>query len=244
MSLRIQKALKAEGFDPGPLDGVRGDKTRAALRQWSDWANKLPKGIDISAYQPVVDWVTLSIQISFVAIRATVSLSKDTLFAEHWANAKRQKILRSAYHFFAPWRDAKEQAQLLWSRIEKDPGELPITLDVEAVAPKDGKPVSAQQLIDGAGTMVGEVTRLSGRKPIFYTYSAFAQQYQLGRIFGNLPLWIADYREGPPTIEGTGWSQYVFHQHLGDTGRIEGVKGACDQDRFRGTREELLKLVG
>jgi len=244
MSLRIQKALKAEGFDPGPLDGVRGAKTQAALRQWSDWANKLPRGIDISAYQPVVDWVTLRAQISFVAIRASVSMSKDSLFTEHWAFAKASKILRSAYHFFAPWRDAKAQAQLLWSRIEKDPGELPVTLDVEAIAPKDGKPVTTQQLIDGTGIMIEEITKLSGRKPIFYTYSAFAQQYQLGRLWGNLPLWLADYREGPPTVEGTGWSQYTLHQYLGDTGRIEGVKGACDQDRFRGTLAELRALAG
>ncbi|MGH8065967.1 MAG: peptidoglycan-binding domain-containing protein [Candidatus Entotheonellia bacterium] len=31
---QAQDRLKAEGFDPGPLDGVLGQRTKEALRRW------------------------------------------------------------------------------------------------------------------------------------------------------------------------------------------------------------------
>jgi hypothetical protein len=34
-----QQALKGKGFDPGPVDGVEGPQTRAALRQFQDKQN-------------------------------------------------------------------------------------------------------------------------------------------------------------------------------------------------------------
>lgn len=243
MSERIQKALVNEGFDPGPIDGVRGAKTKAALQEWQQWAMQMPKGIDISHYQTKIDWPLLAKEISFIAIRASVSTGKDKLFTQHWQNAKSVGLLRGAYHFFAPWRDAKTQAALLWSRIENDPGELPPVLDVEALKPpRGGVAISSNILISWVGACLQEIERLSGRKPILYTYSAFAQQHQLGKAFGDYLLWLADYREGPPTVAG-GHTQYTFHQYLGDTGRQVGVEGPCDKNRFRGSLSELKALA-
>lgn len=41
--IEVQKALKAKGYDPGPLDDVLGSQTRAALIQFQK-ANNLPQG--------------------------------------------------------------------------------------------------------------------------------------------------------------------------------------------------------
>lgn len=41
--LEVQQALKAKGFDPGPLDGVMGPQTREALQRFQE-ENNLPVG--------------------------------------------------------------------------------------------------------------------------------------------------------------------------------------------------------
>ena len=40
----IQRGLRERGFDPGPLDGIVGPRTRAALRQWQTAAGLPPTG--------------------------------------------------------------------------------------------------------------------------------------------------------------------------------------------------------
>lgn len=260
---RLQLALKAEAerehrpdFDPGTIDGARGPKTKAAIRAWAQWANEQAHGIDISVFQPNNDWQELvRVGVSFVAIRASVSTGKDALFHKHWAAAKQAGILRAAYHFFAPWQDPIKQARLVVDQLGADRGELPIVLDDEAVAPKakEGQPapipVTQSQLIQRTGECLTELERLTQRRPIFYTYAAFARQYGLGKFFNGYPLWEADYREGPPTAPSD-WP-YLFHQRLGDTGRQPGVYTEdgknlqpCDLDRFRGSLEQLKAFAG
>ena len=40
----IQSSLAAEGFDPGPVDGVFGRRTRAAIGQWQAARGEEPTG--------------------------------------------------------------------------------------------------------------------------------------------------------------------------------------------------------
>ena len=44
-TLQIQKALKKAGFDPGPLDGVRGRKTIRAIKDFQRKNRLTPDGI-------------------------------------------------------------------------------------------------------------------------------------------------------------------------------------------------------
>jgi len=248
---RLQNALKQAGFDPGKLDGVNGPKTSAAFSKWVVTASKKPKGIDISHYQPQVNWPQLSQHISFIFLRASASLSKDRLFDVHRKGAKSVHIPWGAYHFFAPWQDATAQAELVLSILGEDRGDLPIVADVEALAPKakkgkpNPKPASTQELVDRAGVFLEALEILSGRVPIFYTYSAFSAEHKLGEVFGaKYPLLLADYRSGPPTIS-KGWAQVIGHQYQGDLGRQIGVgegKWPCDLDRLEVSVEVLTKL--
>ncbi len=247
-TLRLQTALKREGFDPGPLDGKRGKKTNAALAAWSDMADDQVKGIDVSHYQTSIDWPKVfQSGVRFVAVRSSVSVYQDKLFLQHWAGAKNAGILRAAYHFFAPWKDPVQQAHIVVSRLEQNPGELPVVLDVEAVAAasKEGAPtpvpVTTKQLIDRTKVCLDELEKLTKRIPIFYTYSAFARQYGLGAIFGKkYKLWLADYREGPPTAPPD-WP-WLIHQYAGNGGRQVGVKGPCDLNRLKASLSFLQSL--
>jgi lysozyme len=247
---RLQRVLKQEGFDPGAIDGIRGEKTKAAFRLWGDKAQEQPHGIDVSHYQTSIDWqVCKAAGVEFVAIRSSVSLSSDKLFSQHWQGAKTAGILRAAYHYFTPWQDPLKQARLVVSRLGADRGELPVVFDVEAVAPraKPGQsapiPVITAQLVQRTGEGLTELERLLGRKPLLYTYASFAYEHNLGKAFPDYSLFLADYREGPPDLLG-GYGSYLFHQYAGDAGRQPGVKGPCDLDRFNGTQSQLNALAG
>lgn len=247
---RLQRVLKQEGFDPGPIDGIRGDKTREALRKWAVIAHEQPHGFDASAYQTSIDWAACKAAgVAFVALRSSVSTASDKLFSQHWAGSKAAGILRGAYHFFTPWQDPLKQARLVVSRLGVDRGELPVILDVESVAPKQKEgqpapiPVSTAQLVQRAGECLTELERLLGRKPLFYTYASFAYSHNLGKAFPGYGLFLADYREGPPELLG-GYGSYLFHQYAGDAGRQLGVKGPCDLDRFNGSMQQLNALAG
>jgi len=60
------------------------------------------EGIDLSGYQPTVDWTKVAASgIAFAFIKATEGTTLiDHTFADHWARAKRASLLRGAYHFF------------------------------------------------------------------------------------------------------------------------------------------------
>ncbi len=52
----IQRRLRAQGFDPGPLDGLIGLRTRAAIRRWQTAQDLPPTGyLDESAAQALSD---------------------------------------------------------------------------------------------------------------------------------------------------------------------------------------------
>jgi lysozyme len=247
---RIQSALKADGFDPGPIDGIAGPLTKAAASRWEAERSTWARGIDVSSYQTSIDWQKVAADgVSFMIARASVSIYPDRLFTSHIRGAKAAGLLVGAYHFFAPWRSVTSQVELIISQLNNDL-ELPLVLDVEALAPKQKKgqpvptPVSKKQLIQRTASCLQMLHLRLGRKPTLYTYSAFSEQFRFGAIFGNeYNLHIADYREGPPTVSA-GWKGYNFHQYLGNDGRQTGVAGPCDLNVFRGSIGQLRSFCG
>jgi len=253
-TLRLQRALLAESkregrpeFDPGPLDGNRGQKTRAALSAWAAWAHSQPHGLDVSSYQPaaLIDWAAAKAGgVSFMVARASASLTPDAGYRTHSLQAHRAGVLTGAYHYFAPWRDPLKQAALFAGQWVAMPGDLPPVLDVEAVAPKakDGQPApipcTSAELIERAAECLHEIERLTKRRPVFYSYSSFVREHNLAAFFSKVyKLWLADYREGPPTTP-LEWP-YAMHQYAGDTGHAPGVSGPCDLNRCKGNPADL-----
>ena len=243
---RMQAALKADGSDPGPIDGIAGPLTKAAASRWEAEIASWARGIDVSSYQTLIDWQKVAANgVSFVIARASVSIYRDKLFEAHIAGAKAAGLLVGAYHFFAPWRSVTTQVELILSQMNLAL-DLPFVLDVEALAPKPMKgaplpvPVSKLQLIQRTAACLQQLELRLGKRPTLYTYSAFDQEYNLGATFGrDYHLHIADYREGPPTISAA-WGSYAFHQYAGNGGRQLGVTGPCDLDVFRGSKDQLL----
>lgn len=245
-TLRLQRALLAEGFDPGPLDGIPGPRTQAALSAWNQRKLSYPTGIDVSKWQPTVNWFTVyAAGASFAYCKATQGTFKDPLFTSHWKGIKAAGLLRGAYHWFLPGLSLVAQADAVFAAVGVlGEGDLPVAIDIE----RDGKgPDGVQDTPDDiratdlhAEELANLIRERTQKKPLVYSYSYYLDDRNIE--VAKCPLWIADYRSGPPTLP-PGWSTWSFHQYAGDSGRHPGVSGPCDLNRFRGTLPELHALA-
>lgn len=193
------------------------------------------RGIDVSGYQPVVDWTAVAGSgVSFAFIKCTEATAfRDRSFAQHWPDAKRAQLLRGAYHFFRPKLDPVLQAQHFLSFLS-DPGELPPVLDVEV---SDGVP--STKLVAGVRAWVSVVSARVGR-PLIYTSPGF---------WGSLPnseevaaitdLWVGAWTTSVPSGLG-GWPKWTFWQHTNHA-QVPGIQApnGLDADYFNGSLAEL-----
>ena len=198
------------------------------------------RGIDISHYQERVNWEKLrnasigDSPVSFVFIKATEGEKLfDDNFNRNFANAKRNDIIRGAYHFFIPGISARKQAEFYLSIAQLEPGDLPPVLDIE----KKGD-LTPEQLRREAKTWLDIVEKEYGVKPILYTGYKFKVDYLNTPEFDAYPYWIAHYYVDK--VEYTG--PWKFWQHT-DAGRLPGIKGYVDFNIYNGSYYDLRQLT-
>lgn len=193
-------------------------------------------GIDVSHYQGRIDWPKVAESgVRFAFIKAMDGLvAVDGMFGTNWNAARVAKVERGAYHFFRAEQDAEQQAKLFISRLSDDWGELPPVLDFEML----GK-ATAEQALKAAEHWMQLVEEASGRRPILYTCSSFWRaQVNDSHSFSTYPLWIANYTTLVQPMLPSGWKQWTFWQHS-EQGRVPGINGPVDLDRFCGNAMEL-----
>ena len=68
------------------------------------------KGIDISHYNSISNWDSVSNQVGFCIIKATEGSNfKDPMFNSNWKSTKKNNLVRGAYHYFSPGVSGKKQ---------------------------------------------------------------------------------------------------------------------------------------
>lgn len=107
-------------------------------------------------------------------------------------------------------------------------------LDVEVT---DGR--APADIARGVRTWLETVEQATGRRPILYVRAGFWDA-SVGAAMPDYPLWVAHYGVSQPSLPA-GWNAWTFWQHS-QTGRVAGVGGDVDLNRFAGTREELGRL--
>jgi lysozyme len=245
--LRLQKALNHAGFGPLAEDGKRGPRTQAALEAYQQTRLTYPTGPDVSKWQNKISWPAVKQSgASFAYCKATQGTGRDSLFTEHWNGMKAAGLMRGAYHWFSPQVSLVAQADAVFKAVGKlQPGDLPVALDIERDAVGPDGVIGTSDDIKATDQMAEQLAILiegrTGRKPLVYSYSYYLADRNIQ--VGTCPLWIADYRSGPPTLP-SGWGTYLFHQYAGDNGRHPGVEGPCDLNRFRGDAAQLRALAG
>lgn len=220
----------------------------------------LMQGIDVSRYQPTVDWAKVKAAgIAFAVIKASQSNFVDPLFSKHWANAKAAGMPRGAYHFLVSETDGQKQATTYLKALEADPGELVPVLDIEA------RTSSPATLAKYAKDWLDQVEAALGRKPIIYTAawywnSGMLINGQFPAWAPNYPLWVAAYplADGFPAVSDIeagkfkpnmpkSWATWTFWQYS-EKGRVDGVvtdgrPANVDLNVFNGSAQELQAFL-
>lgn len=198
------------------------------------------RGIDISHYQDRINWEKLrnasigNAPVSFVFIKATEGEKLfDDNFNRNFANAKRNDLIRGAYHFFVPGVDPRRQADFFLKIAQLEPGDLPPVLDIE----KKGD-LSVEKLRRDVKIWLDIVEKEYGVKPILYTGYKFKMQYLNTPEFNAYPYWIAHYYVEKLAYKGT----WTFWQHT-DCGKLSGIKGYVDCNIFNGSLQDLQNLT-
>lgn len=93
------------------------------------------EGVDISIYQGShIDWNAVHASgRQFAITRIGDGLGGDATFTINWAGIRAAEMIRGAYQFDRPNRDANAQADIVCAAVGRlGPGDLPVMLDLEA----------------------------------------------------------------------------------------------------------------
>jgi len=257
-----EAAVKRFQQDKGlVVDGIVGQSTWSAILDEPvevftpnlDSSHQL--GIDVSNNdQETIDWQTVKRnQISFAFAKASQGNNfKDKTFADNWSRMKQANIIRGAYHFFQPSQDPEAQANnflaMVKDRLEST--DLPPVLDVEnfpkSIEQEWKNITTVNQRIARIKQWLEKVEKETKRKPIIYTGVSFWQELMNdSQALTEYPLWIAHYtNRSQPQVPannwgGKGWTLWQYTEE----GKIAGVSGNVDINRFNGSLDELMTFV-
>ena len=219
-------------------------------------------GIDVSAYDPFIDWQEVRNQdIRFAIMKSTEGLDYfSNHFTEQWEGAKSVGILRGSYHYLHAAQDGAKQADFFLSKVNVQDGDLPPCLDIEGTN-NDG--ATNSQFIGNAQKWLERVEEKTGRKPIVYSTASFLQEKLTGKN-GKPPPWAKNYQTwmaqyfyshsadagGQPT-QPTGWGDWIIWQYSGDHKTLDGIYQEAtkkklvfvDLNVYRYSLDELYKLA-
>lgn len=208
----------------------------------------MPAGIDISRYQPRVEWLMLPfVPVHFVIIKASQGIdfvdgagksypAKDRLFDFHWstATASNELLVRhgipplvlGTYHVFQWNRDEVEQANAFLAVAQGALGDgfLPPALDVEGGPGNGWEPGFAADAGLRIGRWLRTVEAQTGKRSIVYTSNLFwSSTLRIGGVGERNPLWLASYDDDGLWPESPPpWSSPHFWQ-FSDRGKLAAV---------------------
>lgn len=195
-------------------------------------------GPDVSHHQGAVSWSKVAAAgADFAWCKATEGASfRDPRFAANWAGIHAAGLVGGAYHFLRAESSGAAQARHFLEVVGELRGRL-AALDVETSGARTNP--SLTQVRDFARTFA----QMTGGHPlVVYTAGWWWRGIARNPPGAQLgPLWHARYNTTPGPLYG-GWSGWTFWQHT-DRGRVPGISGPCDLNRFAGTRAQLLALT-
>ncbi|WP_419999799.1 GH25 family lysozyme [Streptomyces boninensis] len=209
------------------------------------------QGIDISHWQGSINWSAVrGAGIQFAWMKATESTTyKDPTFNTNYVNAYNAGVIRGAYHFARPnLSSGAAQANYFasnggaWSR---DNLTLPGVLDIES-NPSGAQCYGLSQtsmrnwILDFYNTYKSRTTR----DVVIYTSPSWWNTCtgSWNGMASRSPLWVAHWTTADNPTKPGGFSAWTVWQYT-STGRVNGVSGNVDRDKFNGSRDRLLALA-
>ena len=204
------------------------------------------KILDVSKYQPNIDYAQVAKQVDGVILRCGVTgwgtanqCSTDDYFEKHYAGFKAVGLPVGAYYYSAADTIAKaqEEAEYCKKLLAGKQFELPIYYDVECRERMDklSKDQLTAQVIawcdkmEQAGYFVG-----------VYSYTSFInEKLNIASLAQRYTIWLADYRQNYDRTIPRDMHQYT------STAQIAGIAGGVDMSNlFRTNLMETIQETG
>lgn len=189
------------------------------------------QGIDVSNWQGYIDYRSVRENgIEVVYIKASQGTNiKDAYFEINYENAKANGLKVGFYHFLTATNteEAEQEARFFASVISGKMPDCKLVMDYETFGG-----VGVQESNEIAQVFLETTKRLTNKDIIIYSDLSNSQSRFSSELAENYELWLAYYGD-TANLENiqTRWSNYVGLQYS-DRGRINGISGAVDLDRF------------
>lgn len=187
------------------------------------------RGIDVSQWQGSIDYDQVKKSgIKIVYIKAGEgSSSVDPYFERNYRQAKRYGLDIGFYHFVTARSvaQARQQAHFFATLISEKKMECRPAMDFEQVSGLTKKGANAIVRV-----YMAELEKLTGYRPAFYS-NAYDVRVLWEKRLSKYPLWIAEYGSSQAPATGN-WRTWEGFQYS-DKGRIPGIPGLVDLDRFK-----------
>lgn len=208
------------------------------------------QGVDVSHWQGAINWGAVkSAGIDFAYIKATEGTTfKDSRFGANYTGAYNAGLIRGAYHFARPnASNGATQANFFasnggaWSR---DNQTLPGVLDIEhnpSGAMCYG--LSTTQMRTWINDFHTTYKARTTRDIVIYTTGSWWNTCT-GNWTGmsaKAPLWVAHWGVTSPNVP-SGFPTWTIWQYTA-TGRVSGVSGDVDRNKFNGSMDRLLAMA-
>lgn len=190
--------------------------------------------VDVSAYQPYIDWNALKaagVEVAMLRVGyrgyGSGALVIDDMFATHAQNASDAGIQIGVYFFSQAnnYDEGVEEAQFVLDVIKDYDIKCPVAADTEEVWAEDAR-TNGLDVTSRTDSIVGfcDTVKAAGYTPMIYSNrNWFVQRLDLTRL-GGYKFWVAHYANQPdfPYVY-TGW-QYT------NEGQINGIDGNVDMN--------------
>lgn len=201
-------------------------------------------GQDVSAWQSDIDWDTqVSLGSRFAYVKATEGRTyRSPAFSKQYIDAGNAGLARGGYHFARPDSGGpEEQVEFFLSNgggWTDDGITLPGMVDLEAYSglPRDyglTQPEMRDWIYGFSAAYLAEV----GRRPVVYTGVNWWNDVVGDWTPVNSPLFVASYRDDPPTTLPGRWWAWELWQYS-DSGPFAG-----DSVQWHGSESEFDSFV-
>ena len=189
------------------------------------------QGIDVSNWQGYIDYSSVRESgIEVVYIKASQGTNiKDAYFEINYENAKANGLKVGFYHFLTATNteEAEQEARFFASVISGKTPDCKLVMDYETFGG-----VGVEESNEIAQVFLETTRRLTNKDIIIYSDLSNSQSRFSSELAESYELWLAYYGD-TANLENiqTRWSNYIGLQYS-DRGRINGISGAVDLDRF------------
>ena len=191
-------------------------------------------GIDVSKYQPSINWASVKASgVSYAIIRcgyrgsSTGALIQDPYFVSHIKGAKAAGLKVGVYFFTTALTEAEavEEASMCAALCSGYGINYPVFMDVESSNRPGFNSMSASQRTAIIQAFCNTV-KSAGYTPGVYANKTWLTSYMNASALSGYKIWLAQYNANGPTYNG----RYDLWQYT-SKGSVSGISGNVDMNQ-------------